>query len=251
MSKVNRPKAVFDRNDLEGSEVEYKIESSLDDDAPDTLADPEGSADRSQALERSDFPFWVYNDFDLSLTNAFGGKFSDGKEHLSPTSATIASVIKYCDVSPADAAALRKLRDVDQTEAILDGYRSILSATSNAFNVVSSVNNIAQSALVERGIAKYNYYSRLGRVDDTTQELSESLLKAQTKMLEAAAVASVWMEVNKQVRELAGWKEPKYSFDYEVRRSMQSRADWVERNYRKVKPAVATAADHQAFAIAC
>jgi len=250
MSKVNRTNEVFDRNAVEEPAMEYKMESSLDDDRPDTIADPEGADERNTVLTNQDFPFWVFNDYELSRHNVWGSAWSDGKYHLRPNAVTIKGVVSYCDYSAKDLEAMAKMIDKDKLKAIIDSYRVILTETSNAYNVVSSVNSIAQSALVQRGIAKYSYFSRLNREQNESQ-LSESMLTAQDKMLAASSDAALWRQVNIECRKIAGWKEPSYYFDYEVKRSLQARADYVEKNYRKVTPPVVTASDFKEFDIAC
>jgi len=250
MSNVNRTNEVFDRNAVEEPAMEYKMESSLDDDRPDTIADPEGAEVRDTVLTNQDFPFWVFNDYELSPHNVWNRDWPDGKYHLRPSAVTIKGVVSYCDYSAKQLEAMANMIDKDQLKAIVDSYRVILTETSNAYNVVSSVNSIAQSALVQRGIAKYSYYSRLNREQNESQ-LSDSMLTAQDKMLAASADAALWRQVNIECRKIAGWKEPSYYFDYEVKRSLQARADYVEKNYRKVAPPVVTASDFKEFDIAC
>lgn len=250
MSKVNRTDEVFDRNTMEEPAMEYKMESSLDDDSPDTIADPEGVEERDTALTNQDFPFWVFNDYELSRNNVWGSPWPDGKYHLRPNAVTIKGVVSYCDISAKDLRAMHEMIDKDQLDAIIDSYRAILAHTSNAYNVVSSINTITRSALVQRGIAKYSYFSRLNR-EQNESELPEYMLAAQDKMLAASAEAVLWRQVNIECRKIAGWKEPVYYLDYEVKRSLQSRADYVEKNYRKVTPPVVTASDFKDFDIAC
>ena len=213
----------FDPSELERNELETKVKTDQDDYSPDTQGDPEGSEARS--LSRSDFPDWVFTDFDLSRRDYYGKPYPGEEMHLIPKRGAIEEIFDIHMQGITDEEQMTNClvmggKEHDFTE-IKDAYLSLINALPEReqYNAMRGLSSATEEALAQRAILKYRFLSTADRGGNN----EEYLEKLHTQALQASARAGLYVLVHRELWKFLQWKgEPKYD------RSVQRAIEWAQ-----------------------
>ena len=241
--------------DADREELTYPQATQHDHYSADTNADPEGSAERDR-VTRDSWPLFVLENFYDDTSNLWGKPNPNSRPALRPLASYIMDCIRFSDISDDDQVALQKLQlnETEQTEALVASYTAILEAVPNGtrFEIMKSVANITTKYLASRAVAKATYFSATGKLTESHEPTPEYIERMQDRMFAAATDAAVWMRVHGDLWKYLQWSNtPMYYTENAIKLELHNKAAYFDREYRPIKPAVATGADTANFNVAC
>lgn len=221
----------------------------------DTLADPEGAANRAMTPA---YPDWALVDYEPSAKNFWGKPWTSGDgEHLVPKQATVAAVMEHHVqgmTTIKEMVAMAHQEKADQIKVLKENYESILAGISDdmKYPVMKGISNAVQTALAERAYAKHLFVSAYGSVRDPDQELPDFVERRQDKVFEAAVKAGIWYDVHQHCWNFVQYKgSPKYYVENDVKFRLINAAEYIDSQYRELKPAIAPAREYVQTTLAC
>lgn len=250
-NKSNTKHLAFDPSELDRDEPLPKPRGRLD--IPDDpQGDPDGAEARANPIQTSDFPNWVFSEFELSNRDARGQLWSDGKQHLRPTDQTIQRAMDIHQEGLRNLVGIQKRamdNEGDRIGVLLAAYGMIINPeeSQRAYEVMRSIGDIANRALAARAHRKFQYVSMLDRLTiDPGKDMPEYVDRAEARMADASMEAGIWTHVHRMLWKDVDYKgEPRYYVESQLLYELGQQARWVEDNNRKPSMSRANAEDYQ------
>lgn len=228
----------------------------------DTIADPEGAANRANASSGDAFPAWIYEDYDYSWKTIWGQPNKDKAQHLIPKQSTIEAVLAIHEqgwnVIGKTLDLARAPGNMGTFMLLKNSYTLMIADADKAyqFPIMNTLSNLTRSALAERAFAKYQYLravQRYTKPGEEPKDLPEFVENLQSRMMMAATQAGTWLTIHGECWRLADYSnKPTYNnMDYDIRQRLMNNARYLEKEYKRTPQARPDALTHMSLANEC
>jgi len=243
----------FDPAEQEREELQAKVETDHADYTPDTSADPEGAARRSEP-ESLSFPPWIFENYHLSRQTFWGRAHKDGAEHLIPKETVVEEAMELhtntwegwpevVDRSVGVWISDSKLEGgspdlVAEYTLLHTAFSAIIEETSDPslkYQMVRMVGQLAIDALGARAYTKWVATDMRIRERRGVNFKSDTIERAEDRLMAASGRAAILFRLHNDLWKLAEWKNaptyPPGMVRAAVVREFEGYARYLEQNH--------------------